>query len=345
MKKLIYSLLVMAMAAFTFSSCEDVPAPYDTPKQPETPETPTIDPAGTGTQADPFNVAGAVKYIEDGGSEDAEVYVKGKVVSVREGSYDANYGSLKYYISDDGTSNNQFYVFNGYAGPNRTKFSGEDALKAGDEVVICGKLVNYNGTQEFTTGNYVVTLNGKPLSGTDTPDTPTPEPGDGMNLAALISGKTGSNTLPSNSYPSQDVNDPATWYTWKYDGIDYQGVRICQATEANGGGIQIQGNASDATKQGFFFNSTAFSKDIKSITIVVRSASKYDTPTVFNVYGGTEAHPVTTAIEGTYTKVTEGDFNIFTFTYDFSAVSNQYFTVWNNAVGVLYIDKVEVALK
>jgi len=173
MKKILYS--VMAIAALTFSftsltSCEDVPAPYEIPGEdnPDTPDTPAAEPAGTGTQADPFNVAGALKYIENGGDENTEVYVKGKVVSVVSGSYDASYGSLKYYISDDGTETNQFYVFNGYAGPNRTKFSGEDALKAGDEVVICGKLVTYNGTKEFTTGNYVVSINGNG-GGTDQP--------------------------------------------------------------------------------------------------------------------------------------------------------------------------------
>lgn len=169
MKKYIFSVLMAAMAAFTFISCEDVPEPYTLPTKPEAPS--AGEPKGTGTAADPFNVAGIVKYIEDGGSADQEVYTKGKVVSVKEGSYDPNYGSLKYYISDDGTAANQFYVFNGYAGPNRTKFSGEDALKPGDEVVICGKAKNFNGTKEYDTGNYVVTLNGKPMGGS-TPDTP-----------------------------------------------------------------------------------------------------------------------------------------------------------------------------
>lgn len=161
-----------AMAAFTFSSCEDVPEPYTQPTQPGTPT--TAEAKGTGTAADPFNIAGIIKYIKDGGSADQEVYTKGKVVSVKAGSFDATYGSLKYYISDDGTTNNQFYVYNGYAGPNRTKFSGEDALKPGDEVVICGKAKNFNGTKEYDTGNYVVTLNGKPMGGS-TPETP----GDG----------------------------------------------------------------------------------------------------------------------------------------------------------------------
>lgn len=165
MKKFIYSCLFLAMAAITFSSCEDVPAPYNMPTEPETSE---VQPTGTGTAADPFNVAGAVKYIEDGGSESELKYVKGKVVSIEK--FDASYGSMKYYISDDGTPTNQFYVFNGYAGPNRTKFSGADALKAGDEVVICGNLIVFSGTKEFQTGNYIVSLNGE--GGTTTPDTP-----------------------------------------------------------------------------------------------------------------------------------------------------------------------------
>ncbi len=168
MKKIIYSLFVLAMAAFTFSSCEDVPAPYDMPTKPETPE---LQPTGSGTAADPFNIAAVEKYIDEGGSAETEIYVKGKVVSVKQGSFDPQYGSLKYYISEDGTATNQFYVYNGYAGPNRTKFSGEDALKPGDEVVICGKVDNYQGTKEFLVGNYIVSLNGQ--GGTTTPDTPT----------------------------------------------------------------------------------------------------------------------------------------------------------------------------
>ena len=171
MKKIIYSLFVLAMAAFTFSSCEDVPAPYDMPTKPETPE--EVQPTGSGTAADPFNIAAVEKYIDEGGSAETEIYVKGKVVSVKPGSFDPQYGSLKYYISEDGTATNQFYVYNGYAGPNRTKFSGEDALKPGDEVVICGKVDNYQGTKEFLVGNYIVSLNGQ--GGTTTPDTPAGE--------------------------------------------------------------------------------------------------------------------------------------------------------------------------
>lgn len=217
MKKFIYSCLFLAMAAITFSSCEDVPAPYNMPTEDETPE---VQPAGTGTAADPFNVAGVEKYIDEGGSAETEVYVKGKVVSVVQGSWDANYGSLKYYISEDGTATNQFYVFNGYAGPNRTKFSGEDALKQGDEVVICGKVDSYNGTKEFLVGNYIVSLNGE--GGTTTPDTPTTGKGsesDPYTVAEAIAAiKAGAPT--SEVYVTGIVSD-VYFYNDQYKSLSY----------------------------------------------------------------------------------------------------------------------------
>lgn len=215
MKKFIYSCLFLAMAAITFSSCEDVPAPYNMPTEDETPE---VQPAGTGTATDPFNVAGAVKYIEDGGSESELKYVKGKVVSIEK--FDASYGSMIYYISDDGTSTNQFKVFNGYAGPNRTKFSGADALKAGDEVVICGNLIVYNGTKEFQTGNYIVTLNGE--GGTTTPDTPTTGKGSESNpytvAEAIAAIKAGAPT--SEVYVTGIVSD-VYFYSDQYKSLSY----------------------------------------------------------------------------------------------------------------------------
>lgn len=215
MKKFIYSCLFLAMAAITFSSCEDVPAPYNMPTEPETSE---VQPTGTGSAADPFNVAGAVKYIEDGGSESELKYVKGKVVSIEK--FDASYGSMIYYISDDGTSTNQFKVYNGYAGPNRTKFSGADALKAGDEVVICGNLIVFSGTKEFQTGNYIVSLNGE--GGTTTPDTPTTGKGSESNpytvAEAIAAIKAGAPT--SEVYVTGIVSD-VYFYNDQYKSLSY----------------------------------------------------------------------------------------------------------------------------
>lgn len=243
MKKFIYSCLFLAMAAITFSSCEDVPAPYNMPTEDETPE---VQPAGTGTAADPFNVAGVEKYIDEGGSAETEVYVKGKVVSVVQGSWDANYGSLKYYISEDGTATNQFYVFNGYAGPNRTKFSGEDALKQGDEVVICGKVDSYNGTKEFLVGNYIVSLNGE--GGTTTPDTPSGE-AKGTGTEADPFNSVAANNLAA-SLGSGEVSDKEYYIKGKIQKIDTQ-----FAAQYGNASVHI---ADDANSQQFYIFRTYY---------------------------------------------------------------------------------------
>ncbi len=212
-----------AVAAFTFNSCADVPEPYTQPQKPDDSSSDaTGEATGSGTLADPFNVAGAIKYIEDGGDATTEMYVKGKVVSVKSGSYDSNYGSLKYYISDDGTSTNQFYVYNGYAGANRTKFSGEDALKAGDEVVICGLLIEYTGTKEFQTGNYLVSLNGQSTGGSTTPDTPTTGKGseaDPYTVAEAIEViKAGA---PSTEVYLKGIISEVSYYNSNYKSLSY----------------------------------------------------------------------------------------------------------------------------
>ena len=243
MKKFIYSCLFLAMAAITFSSCEDVPAPYNMPTEDETPE---VQPAGTGTAADPFNVAGVEKYIDEGGSAETEVYVKGKVVSVVQGSWDANYGSLKYYISEDGTATNQFYVFNGYAGPNRTKFSGEDALKQGDEVVICGKVDSYNGTKEFLVGNYIVSLNG--VGGATTPDTPSGE-AKGTGTEADPFNSVAANNLAA-SLGSGEVSDKEYYIKGKIQKIDTQ-----FAAQYGNASVHI---ADDANSQQFYIFRTYY---------------------------------------------------------------------------------------
>ena len=158
MKRLFYSWLVMAVAALTFTGCEDVPAPYFEPTGGNGGTiTPTVDPAGSGTAADPFNVAAAMQYIANGGDESATVYVKGIIVSIKEIDTDS-YGNATYYISDDGTANGQLTVYRGYS-LNNKKFTSDTEIAAGDEVIVCGKLVNYNGTYEFTQGNYIYQLN------------------------------------------------------------------------------------------------------------------------------------------------------------------------------------------
>ena len=144
---------------------------------------------GTGTAADPFNSVAANLYassLASGQNSPAEVYIKGKVVSVKE-QFGTQYGNASFYISDDGTSTDQFYVYRALYLGNQ-KYTSCTLLNVGDEVVVCGLVTNYMGnTPETVQGKaYVVSINGKTEAGEgggDTPDPVTPE--SYSSLAAL----------------------------------------------------------------------------------------------------------------------------------------------------------------
>lgn len=175
-----------AMAAFTFSSCEDVPEPYTMPTKPETGGTTEGVAKGTGTAADPYNsvaVANYCKTLEAGVESDKEVYIKGKVVSIKE-QFSTNFGNGSFYIADDETSE-KFYIFRSLYLGNKKWTTNDPELKEGDEVVVCAKVMNYMGNTPETVANktYLVSLNGKTAGGT-TPDTPTAGEAKGDGTAA-----------------------------------------------------------------------------------------------------------------------------------------------------------------
>lgn len=125
-----------------------------------TPITPAADPKGTGTEADPFNVAAAAAAASalDASGKVEGVYVSGIISQV--GEVSMLYGNATYYISDDGTTANQFEIYRGYY-LNGEKFTLEDQIKVGDKVVVKGDLINFFGnTIEMTQGSQIVSLNG-----------------------------------------------------------------------------------------------------------------------------------------------------------------------------------------
>ena len=174
MKKILKSMFALAMAALTFTSCEDVPEPYDIPTEGGE-ETIVIEPTGSGTEADPYNVAAALELVsamESNVESTSNVYIKGKVVSITT-NYDESgtFGNAVFYISDDGTNKNQFYVYRAlYLGNQR--YSSGTTLQEGDEVVVCGKVVNYNGTTPETVQSqaYLYSLNGESGGGSTPPE-------------------------------------------------------------------------------------------------------------------------------------------------------------------------------
>ena len=122
-----------------------------------------------GSVETPFTCAEAIAFVSGLTADEAtetEYYIKGKVCAMQE-NFSYKYGNATFRISDDGTDNGSFTIFrtkyfegNGYAGgrvPN-----------IGDEVVLCGKLINYQGTTPETASNRcrLVSLNNKTV-GTD----------------------------------------------------------------------------------------------------------------------------------------------------------------------------------
>lgn len=165
MKK-IYYLIAMAFVALTFTSCEDVPSPYGQPINPNA--TATVDPAGSGTADDPFNIAGAIakcKEIGDVASTE-KYYVKGYAATAA--TADSQYGNVSFYMTDsqDGKGK-RFYAYQ-VGGSNGTSLTAGYTINVGDEVVIYGPMYNYNGSTPETAGRaaaYIVTVNGESTTG------------------------------------------------------------------------------------------------------------------------------------------------------------------------------------
>ena len=85
MKKILYSVFALAIAAFTFTSCEDVPAPYDDPNDNPSDQPIVIEPSGDGTAASPYNVARILELagtLESGEDLPSKVYITGVVVGI-----------------------------------------------------------------------------------------------------------------------------------------------------------------------------------------------------------------------------------------------------------------------
>ncbi len=192
MKKVFYSMLMLA-AMFSFTACEDVPSPYDVPTQPGGggQDGDYAAAAGSGTLADPYNTTAILKLttaLAAGAESPEQYYFKGKIVSIGE-EFGTQYGNATFYISDDGTSTNQFYVYQALYLGNK-KYSSGTNIKVGDEVVICGKTTNFKGnTPETVKGSaYVYSINGE-TGGSDQPAGEAKGTGtkdDPFNVAAAI---------------------------------------------------------------------------------------------------------------------------------------------------------------
>lgn len=476
MKKYIFSVLMAAMAVFTFSSCEDVPAPYGTPNQPSTPDTPEVSTDGTeanpytvtdaktvgsgtevfvkgyivgfipdkslseavfstekavnlnviiaasadetdvnkcmpvqlpagdirtavnlkdnvanlgqevllcgnlesyfgaigvkstsyakigskevgkkpgsttpetpstgkGSASEPYTIAEAITAIK-AGAPSYEVYVKGTISKVT--YYNATYKSLSYNLVDAGATD-VLEVFSG-KGLNGADFAAKEDLKVGQVVVVKGIIKAFTKNEstiyEIDKNSTIISIEGEGTV-TPTPD-PTPDPGDGMTATAITNNKQGTVELSSNGYGEQKTDNEASWYTWTYDGVTYKAAKLCISAGTNGQGLQLQGNASTVTSQGFLFNATEFAKEIKTVTLYLSTKATSTYAPSYSLYAAKAANGRDTKVTGTSTNATEGDWKTYTEVYDLSSYNTKFFTLFNNTTGALYIEKIEITLK
>ena len=122
------------------------------------------------TPDDPFTVEEAIaKCKEIGSTSDGIIYyARGYISSIKEVSplitrpdgTTSGYGNATFNIRDDGSDDNALTCYRSYSLDNQ-KFVSEDEIAVGDEVIICGKLVNFTRdnasfTPEFSGNVYIV---------------------------------------------------------------------------------------------------------------------------------------------------------------------------------------------
>lgn len=219
MKKYIFSVLMAAMAAFTFSSCEDVPEPYTLPTQPAGPG--NTDPNQKGSESNPYTVAEAIALIKAGTAPSTAVCVKGKITAVT--FFNETYSSLSYNIADEGSSD-VIEVYSG-KGKDGANFSSKDDLKVGQTVVVKGIVKAFtknDGTivNEIDKNSTIISIEN---TGTTTPDTPATGKGslsDPYNVAEAIAAIKAGTAPTTQVYLKGTISDVA-FYNDQYKSITY----------------------------------------------------------------------------------------------------------------------------
>lgn len=227
MKKYIFSVLMAAMAVFTFSSCEDVPAPYGTPNQPSTPDTPEV--STDGTEANPYTVTDA-KTVGSG----TNVFVKGYIVgfipdkSLSEAVFSAEKAvNLNVIIaaSADETDVNKCMPVQLPAGDIRTAVNLKDnAANLGQEVLLCGNIESYFGAIGVKSTSYAK-IGSKEVGkkpGSTTPETPSTGKGSASEpytiAEAITAIKAGA---PSYEVYVKGTISKVTYYNATYKSLSY----------------------------------------------------------------------------------------------------------------------------
>ena len=135
-----------------------------------------------------LTVSEAVALIKSGQQGERAVHVKGIVCRIQEIS--TQYGNATYFLSDDGTfgDGNWLEVYRGYW-INGAKFTQGDEFAVGDELLISGVLIDYNGTPETNQGTCEVISIKKSLIAIGGVEMLNTEDGEGLTVFPMEGGQ------------------------------------------------------------------------------------------------------------------------------------------------------------
>ena len=110
-----------------------------------------------GTVNNPYTVAQATSAISSSANDLENVYITGKISQIDQVS--TQYHNATYWISDDGTTEGQFKIYQGkYL--NNQNFTSEDQISLGDLVIVYGTISKQYSN--LNSGNYITSLTPTP---------------------------------------------------------------------------------------------------------------------------------------------------------------------------------------
>ncbi len=102
---------------------------------------------------DPYTVSEALAFVsslEAGKTTDDDYCVTGIICAIKY-TFNAQYGTATFFISEDGNpESEQFQIYSCYYFENQPWKDGDQQIEIGDEVVVKGKMINYNGNTPET---------------------------------------------------------------------------------------------------------------------------------------------------------------------------------------------------
>lgn len=163
-----------------------------------------------------YTVAQAYELIDAGKDLNTEVYVKGLISQVD--SYNEEFNSISYWISEDGTTEGQQFQCYSGKGLEGADFSSIDDLQMGCEVVVKGILNKYYDNYQFNYDNEIVSIdksNARTLSSIEISGTPTKTTysigetpsADGLTVTAIYSDESTSEVTPTWTFSPETIEE------------------------------------------------------------------------------------------------------------------------------------------